>query len=33
VPLVGLLFIFLRAVLGIVVNDVPALRGREADTK
>jgi TRAP-type C4-dicarboxylate transport system permease small subunit len=33
VPLVGLLLIFLRAVLGIVVNDVPALRGREADTK
>jgi TRAP-type C4-dicarboxylate transport system permease small subunit len=33
VPLVGLLLILLRAVLGIVVNDVPALRGREADTK
>jgi TRAP-type C4-dicarboxylate transport system permease small subunit len=33
VPLVGLLLILLRAILGIVVNDVPALRGVEADTK
>jgi TRAP-type C4-dicarboxylate transport system permease small subunit len=33
VPLVGLFLIVLRVVLGIVVNDVPALRGREADTK
>jgi TRAP-type C4-dicarboxylate transport system permease small subunit len=32
VPLVGLFLIVLRAVLGIAVNDVPALRGREADT-
>jgi TRAP-type C4-dicarboxylate transport system permease small subunit len=32
VPLVGLILIVLRAVLGILVNDVPAVRGREADT-
>lgn len=32
VPLIGLVLIFLRAVLGIVVRDVPAIRGREADT-
>lgn len=31
VPLVGLSLIVLRAVLGIVVRDVPAIRGREPD--
>jgi TRAP-type C4-dicarboxylate transport system permease small subunit len=28
IPLVGLFLIALRAILGIVVDDVPALRGR-----
>jgi len=32
VPLVGLSLIVLRAVLGIVVRDVPAIRGRETET-
>jgi TRAP-type C4-dicarboxylate transport system permease small subunit len=31
VPLVGLVLVALRAVLGIVVNDLPALRGRTGD--
>jgi len=31
VPLVGIMLIVLRAILGIVVTDLPAIRGRQVD--
>lgn len=31
IPLVGLILVVIRAVLGIVIRDIPALRGRKVD--
>jgi TRAP-type C4-dicarboxylate transport system permease small subunit len=31
IPLVGLILVAIRAALGIVVRDIPALRGRNVD--
>jgi TRAP-type C4-dicarboxylate transport system permease small subunit len=31
IPLIGLILVAMRAVLGIVIRDIPALRGRSGD--